>query len=78
MVGLLNLLCYLMLILVQWILSTGEVTIWVNDPKVPNWGWWTEYPKVINLNRNRREVIFADFDGDGKCDIVSSSSREPY
>mgnify|MGYP003629443527 FL=1 len=34
------------------------------------WGTWTQYGVVYNVNRSRREVYFADFDGNKRCDIL--------
>lgn len=49
-----------------WISSTGEMTIYGNEH---TWGTWTQYGVVYNINQAKRDIHFADFDGDGKCDI---------
>ncbi|PVH86852.1 carbohydrate esterase family 3 protein [Cadophora sp. DSE1049] len=50
-----------------WISLMGEITVYGNNHK---WGTWTQYGVVYNVNRSRREVYFADFDGNKRCDIL--------
>ncbi|PVH79243.1 carbohydrate esterase family 3 protein [Cadophora sp. DSE1049] len=50
-----------------WILSTGEITLYGNEG---NWGYWRQWGVIYNANRARREIHIADYDGDGKCDIL--------
>ncbi|CZT02070.1 uncharacterized protein RAG0_09396 [Rhynchosporium agropyri] len=50
-----------------WISLMGEITVYGNTHK---WGTWTEYGVVYNVKRSRREVYFADFDGNKRCDIL--------
>ncbi|KAH8797345.1 hypothetical protein F5884DRAFT_815081 [Xylogone sp. PMI_703] len=50
-----------------WISAMGEMTVFGNEH---TWGTWIHYNVVYNINRPRREIHFADFDGDGKCDIL--------
>ena len=61
-----------------WIKSTGEITLWPNlntkGHESKPWSWGESYD-VLNVNvdggkRDRRNVQFADFDGDGKCDVI--------
>ncbi|KAL2074793.1 hypothetical protein VTL71DRAFT_8572 [Oculimacula yallundae] len=51
----------------QWISLMGEVTVFGNTH---TWGTWTQYGVVANVNRSRREVYFADFTGNKRCDIL--------
>ncbi|KFY78640.1 hypothetical protein V499_02243 [Pseudogymnoascus sp. VKM F-103] len=50
-----------------WISSTGEIWLYGNKHAPPN---WIQYGIIGNVNRPRKEVHFADFDGDGRCDIL--------
>jgi hypothetical protein len=50
-----------------WISPTGEMTLYGNNHA---WGTWIQYGVIYNVNRARRDIQFADFDGDGFCDIL--------
>nr|OQO24051.1 hypothetical protein B0A51_05021 [Rachicladosporium sp. CCFEE 5018] len=47
--------------------STGAITLFENQH---NWGYWVPWGVIYSTNRKRQEVHLADFDGDGKCDIL--------
>ena len=47
--------------------ATGAITLFENDH---NWGYWVPWGVIYNANRTREEVHIADFDADGKCDIL--------
>ncbi|OWP06605.1 hypothetical protein B2J93_5084 [Marssonina coronariae] len=51
-----------------WVSSTGEITLYGNNKKLD--GTWDQWGVIYNANRPRREIQFADFDGDKKCDIL--------
>ncbi|KAK5111586.1 hypothetical protein LTR85_011815 [Meristemomyces frigidus] len=55
------------LVSLQFINSTGAITLFENDH---NWGYWKPWGVIYNANRARQEIHLADFDGDGKCDIL--------
>lgn len=50
-----------------WISSVGEMTLFGNRQV---WGTWDQYLVIYTVNKPRREIHLADFDGDGKCDIM--------
>jgi len=47
--------------------SAGNITLFQNDH---NWGYWVPWGVIYNANRARSDVHLADFNGDGKCDIL--------
>lgn len=47
--------------------STGAITLFENGH---NWGYWIPWGHIYYANRAREEIHLADFDGDGKCDIL--------
>ena len=47
--------------------ATGAITLFENNR---NWGYWIPWGVIYNANRVRQEIHLADFDGDGKCDIL--------
>ncbi|PBP16288.1 hypothetical protein BUE80_DR012963 [Diplocarpon rosae] len=51
-----------------WVSSTGEITLYGNNHKLD--GSWNQWGVIYNAKRPRREIHFADFDGDKKCDIL--------
>ncbi|KAK5674489.1 Glucan endo-1,3-alpha-glucosidase agn1 [Elasticomyces elasticus] len=61
-----------------WLKSTGELSFWPNDNTNGHlskpWNWGKSY-SVLNINadggaRDRRNVHLADWNGDGKCDVI--------
>ncbi|KAK2624027.1 hypothetical protein QTJ16_006661 [Diplocarpon rosae] len=51
-----------------WVSNTGEITLYGNNHKLD--GSWDQWGVIYNAKRPRREIHFADFDGDKKCDIL--------
>ncbi|KAK5731515.1 hypothetical protein LTR17_011313 [Elasticomyces elasticus] len=47
--------------------ATGAITLFENDH---NWGYWVPWGVIYNANIDRQVIQLADFDGDGKCDIL--------
>lgn len=47
--------------------ANGAINLFENQH---NWGHWKDWGVIYNANRARQEVYLADFDGDGKCDIL--------
>lgn len=47
--------------------ATGAISLYENTH---DWGHWIEWGVIYEANRVRQEVHLADFDGDGKCDIL--------
>ena len=43
----------------------------INTHNPPN--WQEGLPNLFNIQRNRRSIHLADWDGDGKCDILSQN-----
>ncbi|KAK4210281.1 carbohydrate esterase [Rhypophila decipiens] len=59
-----------------WVLSTGEITLFENIQSPPNWG---QHGVIIDINRDRKSIHFGrDWDGDGKCDILSVDRESGY
>ncbi|ETN41282.1 uncharacterized protein HMPREF1541_03217 [Cyphellophora europaea CBS 101466] len=51
-----------------WFRSTGEMTLYENIADPPNWG---QHPvPVYSFNRDRKGLHLADWNGDGKCDVL--------
>lgn len=51
-----------------WVRSTGEITMYRNIDSPPNWG---QDGVIFDVQRDRKSVHFADWTGDGKCDILA-------
>ncbi|KAK4545949.1 hypothetical protein LTR36_002513 [Oleoguttula mirabilis] len=47
--------------------ATGAITLFENEH---NWGYWNPWGVIYNADRARQEIHLADFDNDGKCDIL--------
>lgn len=47
--------------------ASGSLTLFENQH---DWGHWKEWGVIYNGTRDRQAVHLADFDGDGKCDIL--------
>ncbi|KAK4565366.1 hypothetical protein LTR86_003983 [Recurvomyces mirabilis] len=45
----------------------GSVTLFENDH---NWGYWIPWGVIATISALRQDIHLADFDGDGKCDIL--------
>ncbi|KAK6432924.1 hypothetical protein LTR95_010905, partial [Oleoguttula sp. CCFEE 5521] len=47
--------------------ASGAITLFENTH---NWGYWNSWGVIYYTYRARQEIHLADFDGDGKCDIL--------
>lgn len=52
--------------------ATGAITLFENNH---NWGYWAPWGVIYDAKRARQEIHLADFDGDGKCDILLVDKR---
>ncbi|KAE8155227.1 hypothetical protein BDV25DRAFT_146356 [Aspergillus avenaceus] len=52
-----------------WISAEGRGTLYGNVHKPPTWD--PEGIEIFNVNKTRKGLHLADFDGDGKCDLWS-------
>ncbi|KAK8855247.1 carbohydrate esterase family 3 protein [Apiospora arundinis] len=58
-----------------WVWSAGDkAELYVNNHSPPNWKEDTK--TLFNIGRNRRSIHLADWDGDGKCDVLSQRKSD--
>ncbi|KAK8017500.1 hypothetical protein PG993_013826 [Apiospora rasikravindrae] len=58
-----------------WIWSPGDkAELYINTHNPPNWKEDTK--TLFNIGRNRRSIHLADWDGDGKCDVLSQRKSD--
>ncbi|KAK8041302.1 esterase [Apiospora phragmitis] len=58
-----------------WVWSPGDkAELYINTHNPPNWKEDTK--TLFNIGRNRRSIHLADWDGDGKCDVLSQRKSD--
>ncbi|KAK8047725.1 hypothetical protein PG996_015789 [Apiospora saccharicola] len=58
-----------------WVWSPGDkAELYINTHNPPNWKEDTK--TLFNIGRNRRSIHLADWDGDGKCDLLSQRKSD--
>ncbi|KAK8001952.1 hypothetical protein PG991_014174 [Apiospora marii] len=58
-----------------WVWSPGDrAELYLNTHNPPNWKEDTK--TLFNIGRNRRSIHLADWDGDGKCDVLSQRKSD--